>query len=135
MNGNVQSGNSPYDGNDGYMDYLPKGTLLILRSNGNISVSVTRPSNALYINDREIIPLNRAIIFGKITIDVDVASDMGVKEVDFYIDGNLKYKCTGPPYQWLWDEHAVGNHEIEIKAYDSQDNKAEDALGITIFNL
>ena len=135
MNGNVQSGNSPYDGNDGYMDYLPKGTLLILRSNGNISVSVTRPSNALYINDREIIPLNRAIIFGKIRIDVDVASDMGVKEVDFYIDGNLKYKCTGPPYQWLWDEHAVGNHEIEIKAYDSQDNKAEDALGITIFNL
>jgi len=74
ITGNVQSGNVPYDGNDGYTDYLPKGTLLILKSNGNISVSITRPSNALYINDREIIPLNKAIIFGKITIDVDVGS-------------------------------------------------------------
>jgi len=60
---------------------------------------------------------------------------MGVKEVSFYIDGNLEYKDTEPPYQWLWDGHAIGNHEIKVKAYDSQDNEAEDAVNIIIFNL
>jgi len=135
INGNMLDGDAPYDGNDGYTDYLTKGTLLILKLNSNISVSITRPSNALYINDREIIPLNKAIIFGGIAIDVDVASDMGIKEVDFYIDGNLKYGDSEPPYQWLWDEYAVGNHEIRVKAYDSQDNEAEDVVNIIIFNL
>jgi len=86
INGAVSSGNVPYDENEGYEDYLEGGTLLVLKITGNASVGITRPSDALYVNDREIIPLSGTIIIGGITIDADAASNTGIRNVEFYIE-------------------------------------------------
>ena len=135
INGTVNSGNVPYDENEGYEDYLEGGTLLVIKITGNASVGITRPSDALYVNDREIIPLSGTIIIGGITIDADAASNTGIRNVEFYIDGEMRYNDTEAPYEWLWDEHAVGSREIAVRAYDIRGSEAGDSIDVLIFNL
>jgi parallel beta-helix repeat protein len=95
----------------------------------------------LYIFDREIIPLpfNKTIIIGKITITVDANDEgspqSGMKEVEFYIDGNLMNNDSVTPYECLWDETAFFKHTITIKAYDKVGNVAIEEMGVWIFNL
>lgn len=135
INGNIQSGITPYDKNRGYENYLDKGTLLILGLSGNISVSINRPSNALYLNDREILPLPKPVIIGSITVRADAAANLGITNMEFQVDGELKYEDSGAPYEWLWDEHAIGSHEITVRAYDSSGSESEDSIEVVIFNL
>ena len=59
----------------------------------------------------------------------------GMNKVEFYIDNVLKSIDDEAPYKWLWNEYAVGNHEIKVMAYDSKGNKVEDIISVIIFNL
>jgi len=135
IKGKVQSGDIQYDKDEGYHDYLEKGTLLLLKGNSNINANISRPSDALYINDREIMPMGKPILIGKITIRASVESAIEVKNVTFYIDGEVKFKDSEAPYQWLWDEHAIGNYIIMAKAYDSEGGMASDEKEVWILNL
>ncbi len=85
-------------------------------------VSILKPGNALYVMDREIIPLNMPVIIGSITVE---AKANHANKVEFYIDGNLKYEDDTPPYQWRWNEMATGKHEIMVKAYNGASNEAK----------
>ena len=135
INGNVQSGSAQYDEEYGYNDYLGKGTLLLLKGIGGINVSMSKPANSLYINDREIMPLKSAVIIGRITISGEATGDFGIKSMAFYVDGEMKYNDSEAPYAWLWDEHSLGRHEIMIKAYDMEGNVASEEKEVWIFNL
>ncbi len=110
--------------------------IIVLESKeGNISVRITKPENAVYIFDKAVLPANKPIIIGKITIKADVYAPHGVEKVEFYIDDELKYIDDDFPYQWLWDEFSFGRHEIKVVAYDMEGNKAEDEISVIIFNL
>jgi len=85
-------------------------------------VSILKPGNALYVMDREIIPLNMPVIIGSITVE---AKANHANKVEFYIDGNLKYEDDTPPYQWRWNEMAIGKHEIMVRAYNGASNEAK----------
>jgi len=61
--------------------------------------------------------------------------DFEIKNAEFYIDGEMKYNDTDEPYQWLWNEHAVGSHEIMVKGYDEGGREAVDKINVVIFNL
>ena len=103
-----------------------------------INVNIARPKEGhLYAFDQEIMPtiFHSTIIIGEITVEVDAYDEDGIEKVEFYIDDILRNTDTYPPYEWLWNEFAVGNHEIKVIAYDSKDNKSEDIINITIFNL
>ncbi len=105
------------------------------KSEGNPLVSIERPRNYLYVFDKETIPLDAAIIVGKITVTADAFDEDGINKIEFYINGILKYNDTEQPYEWLWNEKAVGKYEIKAIAYDNAGNKAEDKMDVIIFNL
>lgn len=100
--------------------------------------SVVKPrAGKIYLADREIMPLysNRIIIIGKITIKVDAHGESEIDKVEFYIDDELKSSDAQTPYEWLWDEFAIGTHEIKVITYDNKGNEASDEINVTIFNL
>ena len=94
-----------------------------------LSVEITKPKeNHLYIFNRQVIPIDNTIIIGKITIETSVYSSKGVDKVEFYVDGNLKFTDHEAPYEWLWDEFAIGEHEIKVITYDNKGNRSEDEI-------
>lgn len=95
----------------------------------NISVNIAKPGNALYIFDKEILPTSKPIIIGKITIKAGVYSSKEISKVDFYIDDELKYNDSLPPYQWVWNEPSFGKHEIAAIAY-GWEGKARDEIEV-----
>jgi len=109
--------------------------IVIITENGGLSLKISKPRDALYIFDREIMPADNAIVIGKITIQAEAYSIKGIDRVEFYIDNGLRYEGGGPPYEWLWDEFAIGNHEIMAVAYDDEGNGAEDRINVLIFNI
>lgn len=102
-----------------------------LEENHNESIRIIKPRTGIYIFDNEIMPSNKTIIIGKITIEVETTGN----KVEFYIDNELKYIDDDFPYEWLWDEFTIGNYEIKVIAYDMEGNKAEDEISVIIFNL
>ena len=71
-----------------------------------------------------------SVIIGKITIAVDAFDEDGISKVEFYIDDVLRFTDHNEPYSWLWNEFAVGWHEIKVIAYDNKGNKADDRIDV-----
>ncbi|RLG55852.1 MAG: hypothetical protein DRN95_07415, partial [Candidatus Hydrothermarchaeota archaeon] len=102
----------------------------------HIWVKIKRPKeNHLYFNDREIIPISKTVIIGKITIEVDVYSEVGINKIEFFVDGKIKYIAQERPYAWLWDEKVIGSHEIKIYAYNREGYSKEAKMNILILNF
>jgi len=93
-----------------------KGVIIECADYSPPEINITRPrENYLYIFDREIMPYDKTLVIGKITIIVDVynPSDADIKRVEFYIDKrNYTYEPVNvlysPPYQWTIDYPIVG---------------------------
>jgi len=106
---------------------------------GNVlsSISIIKPRGHLYIFDKEImsLPANITVIIGKITIEADAQSPVGIEKVEFYIDGKLKGVAKQEPYQWIWDEKALFMHKIKVIAYDKAGNNAIDEQKVLIFHM
>jgi len=103
---------------------------------GNVSMEIKKPLEGyLYLFDRQIAPtsLGNTLIIGSITVEADARGE--ISKVEFYIDDNLKSTDYEEPYSWLWNEFAIGEHEIKVIAYDSAGNKVEDKINVIIFNL
>ena len=116
-------------------EFQTYGTIVELAKNKKKPmVSIERPRDYLYVFDEETIPLETPIIIGKITIMADAFDEDGIQKVEFYINGILKYNDTEQPYEWLWNEKALGKYEIRVIAYDNDGNRAEDEIDVIIFN-
>ncbi|RLD42246.1 MAG: hypothetical protein DRI88_11855 [Bacteroidetes bacterium] len=104
------------------------------KSEGKPMIYIERPRNYLYILDREIAPFKMPIIIGKITVTADAYDEDGISKVKFCINDILKYNDTEQPYEWLWNEFAIGRYEIKVIAHDNKGNRAEDAVNVIIYN-
>ena len=110
--------------------------ILFLKEGDEPIIYIEKPEDRyLYIFDKEILPTisGNTIILGKITIKADAFDENGIEKVEFYINDVLKSNDDVEPYLWLWNEYAVGNHEIKVVAYDNASNIASD--DITIWKL
>jgi hypothetical protein len=88
-------------------------------------IAITKPANALYFMNIEIIPFPSAVIIGKIDINVSAADDdSGIDRVEFWIKDQLKATDTTEPYGWTWSERAFLIYLIEVVAYDKEGNSA-----------
>jgi len=101
-------------------------------------ISVNRPSNALYIFDREILPLpgDKPVIIGKITIDATIedTATSGIDNVFLYMDDGLKKTFDGN-IEYTLDETLFGLHTMKIVAYDVAGNEAKNEMDIIIYNI
>ena len=113
-----------------------ENTLRKINQNVNsIDVEITKPTGGLYISDRKIIPLQHAIIIGRITVAAKVTDDDGIERVEFYINNDLKYIDNNAPYEWLWDETVFSKQWIKVVAYDNVGESASDEIEASIFNV
>ncbi len=86
---------------------------------------ITKPKNALYFLNREIIPLaNGTLIIGPIDVDVTATdNDSGIDRVEFYVnDQILQGSDTTAPYSWLWNKRALFRQTLIVKAFDKEGN-------------
>ncbi|MEA2053727.1 MAG: Ig-like domain-containing protein [Candidatus Thermoplasmatota archaeon] len=100
------------------------------------TVDIVKPENSIYIFNRKILPNAFPLIIGEITIQAHANDEQsGIAKVEFYIDNILKHTDIESPYEWLWDENAVGKHEIKAIAYDTAGNTADAEQEVWIFNI
>jgi hypothetical protein len=137
--------------NDGYADFIAGGVQgivrLFLNTYGSTSSTITieKPEEKhLYICNNDILTLpRRTIIFGPITICVNMLKAVVLQKVEFYLDGVLMftnytnsspYGWNPPPYEWLWKAPSFGRHTLKVKAYDVDENYlAEDEITVWKF--
>jgi hypothetical protein len=100
---------------------IGQSTGSIVADNTPPTVEITRPMPGIYLMDgMRLLPYPYPVIFGQMTIEVNVADDgSGVEIVEFYLDGRLREVVTELPYRWLWDEAAMGFFRIDVMAYDN----------------
>ena len=108
----------------------------------NITVSFIKPQTGkLYFNDNEIgisLPRN-TIVYGKITITIDVTSEYNITDVKFYVDDKQieDDDSDSNPYTCLWQPIIQFNSALSLKrnlrvvVTDSENNTANATLNIT----
>ncbi|MBC7128140.1 MAG: PKD domain-containing protein [Thermoplasmatales archaeon] len=101
------------------------------------NIIVEKPKKGcLYLFDREILslPIETAIVFGKITLKANVTDDSGVKNVVFTVCGETLLDDNEPPYECLYDG-TFGSHTLIIGAYDVNGNYAEEQIYLYVINI
>jgi outer membrane protein assembly factor BamB len=87
------------------------------------TVSILKPTNALYIANIRLIPLKIPVILGKITITVNASQEDGLEitHVIFYINDERFATVTSEPYTWTWRREGYFNpaYHIDVCAIDS----------------
>jgi outer membrane protein assembly factor BamB len=85
------------------------------------TVSIIKPTNALYFMNIKILPTKTPFVIGKISIEVKASQEDGFKivQVEFNIDDDLTAAITSEPFIWIWKEFSFGEHHIDIKVVDS----------------
>ena len=70
-------------------------------------------------------PLAGSTVTGTVNVTVDVFDNVMVSRVEFYVDGDLMFVDTSPPWRYVWDTAPWadgGQHTLYFKALDSSDN-------------
>jgi hypothetical protein len=83
------------------------------------NLSIDKPKNALYINNKHIISFFTPIIIGNLNV-VATASDFlsGIYYVEFYIDDTLMLEDYTKPYSYNWNRFSFGKHRLKLIAFD-----------------
>ncbi len=85
-------------------------------------VSITMPSSGSYVS-------------GEVTVQASASDDVGIKKVEFYINGALENTDTESPYNFNWNTNSVFNgfYSIKVIVYDTRnqtDNNMIDVIRI-----
>ena len=64
------------------------------------TISIEKPTNAIYFFDKQIIPYSKPFIIGDITITVNTDDESGISRVLFVINEELKHESFFPPINW-----------------------------------
>jgi hypothetical protein len=113
-----------------------------LTQNQPPTITIIKPEEkGLYFRDIRFFPAVRTLIFGYITIKANAADDKGIKQVEFYIDGELRntsisvHHCGS--YMWIWNERTWirSHHTIKVVAIDNESLMAEDTCDVFLHNF
>jgi len=97
-------------------------------------VEITKPLKALYMQDQRIIPYQRSIVFGEITVQAYVEGelyhDFDPERIEFYLDGELMETVYSQPYNWTWNTFSLGKHQLKVVAHSDDGRTVEDELEV-----
>jgi len=94
------------------------------------------PYNGLYLFNRKVITMEGTIVIGGVIIEAECSDALsGIKEVEFYIDGEYKANATSPPFTYEWDEFSLLPHEIRVVVCDHACNEKEFVTDVFVVNL
>ncbi len=82
-------------------------------------------------------PAADSVVSGTINFDVTASDNVDVDRVEFYIDDDLLATDSEAPFTTTIDTNQYMNssYTLRARAYDAQDNFAEDSIDISILNL
>src|SRR5205823_1679741 len=83
-------------------------------------------------------PANGATVSGTTTVSATASDNVGVTQVELYLDGVLQSTDTTSPYSWSWNTTAAvnGAHLLTSKAYDAAGNAGiSAAVSVTVSNV
>lgn len=82
-------------------------------------------------------PAGGATLSGTVSVTASATDNVGVTNVEFYVDGVLKSSDATSPYSWSWDTTTATNatHTLTSKAYDAAGNSATSTgVSVTVNN-
>ncbi|HLP57237.1 MAG TPA: Ig-like domain-containing protein, partial [Candidatus Deferrimicrobium sp.] len=81
-------------------------------------------------------PVNGAIVYGTVPIQVVATDDHGVSKVEIYIDGVFSTSLISSPYIYQWNTVGMlnGNHTIIAKVYDTINQTNEVQISVSVSN-
>jgi len=82
-------------------------------------------------------PADGATVSGTISVDVSAADDVGVTQVNLYLDGALLATDTTESFSFTWDttQSSNGTHTLQAVAYDAAGNSGTSAtVSVTVNN-
>ncbi len=113
-----------------------------LTQNEPPTVSIIKPEEkSFYIRDFRLLPSLRIHILGFVTVKVVASDDTGIKQVEFYVDGELKnistkvHSCGS--YMWIWNERTwlQSRHTLKVIAVDTDGLTTEDTREVVLHNF
>ena len=82
--------------------------------------------------------LSSTFIFGKITVQTNVESELSIEKVTLQISGgrtNIQTNITQPPYEYVWDQFSFGKKTITVVVYDEEGRTNSDTIDVWAFIL
>lgn len=69
-------------------------------------------------------PANNANVSGTVAVTASASDNVGVRRVEFYVNGLLRGTDTSAPYTYSWNtsSQAAGNYTLATRAYDAAGN-------------
>ena len=97
-----------------------------------LEVTITEPTeDSFYLRNTRLFSFPfGTIVYGPIDIKVNVTSSAGTKNVEFYINGNLKENDTEGPYSFRWAPLLCSISTIKVIAYDNIGGQAQDEITV-----
>lgn len=99
------------------------------------SISIDKPTNAIYLFDQELIPYVQPFIIGDITIEVSAYDENEIAKVLFIMNDNIISKQRYQPYRWNFDTKGFGRYTIRIVSYDNSGNIGTAQKEFIMFNF
>jgi tRNA threonylcarbamoyladenosine modification (KEOPS) complex Pcc1 subunit len=109
------------------------GSGTVIADNTVPTMTVSKPSNGLYLFNRRFLPMSRTVIIGGLTIEIESEDSSGIDHTEFYIDGQLT-KATKDS-QWYMNMKFMGRHTLEIRVYDNAGNTHTETVAFSGYNL
>ncbi len=109
---------------------------------GNIGTSSVVNVSILDINNPTVSitsPTNNGAVTGAVNITADASDNLGISNVEFYVDGNLLSTDSASPYSANWDVSSLvqgSTHSLNAKAYDAAGNVTTSTdINVTIADI
>ena len=99
-----------------------------------IWVIIDNPTVTLHVSIES--PSDCANIGGETIVSIDAFGFPTIQRVEFYIDNNLLYNATSPPYEWTWNttQYDDGPHVVMVEAYDPYGKMGVDQVTVKVDN-
>ncbi len=104
----------------------------ITADNIDPTLSIIQPVNGLYFFNSRIPLLNRTIIVGSITIQIETDDNYAVDRAEFYVDSKLEHTISEQPMEW-YINLPKGKHLLDVKVYDDAGNTVATHMKISKF--